>query len=232
MAAPPANTELELKFTIAESLAPALLPWLRMYCRPHSEYPEAWISSVYYDTPDWQSLNEKVNSDYYKRKVRLRWYRAPGGSELSQVAFIEQKQKAGSIREKVRAELSRPASFWAAEPLESPAFTGALAGLTEQGVADLTRVRPAFQIGYHRRRFVHSFSTAILCLDTNIRVERVNGGRFTRGHPSPLAQAVLEQKSPLDRLDPVFDGLERFGLRRTAFSKYQSCFLHLTNDFL
>ena len=228
----PASPELELKFVLPGSLAPVLLPWLQATCLPHPEFPVARTSSVYYDTADWRLLNEKLGSDYFKQKVRLRWYAGTRDDRPAGPAFIEAKLKEGARRDKVRFRLPEPAGHWAATDLESAAFSEALEALRSEGLTDLGRLRPAFQIGYRRHRFVHPFSRSTLCLDTDILVERVHRNRFRHRPCGPLSLAVLEQKGPLDRLDPAFGDLCRFGARRSAFSKYQHCFAHLMGTFL
>jgi hypothetical protein len=225
------ETEFELKFAVKNAIAPAMLPWLHAFCRPHPEYPEALITSVYYDTSDWRLLNEKVGSDFLKTKVRLRWYGdvrtgAPGGP-----AFVEAKLKTGTQRRKIRVGLQDGAQRWAETPLDDARFEEPLMALQEQGLTGLQRLRPAFQLEYRRFRFVHPFSSSILCLDTDIHVARAHPGRFRHARPDALVDAVLEQKGPLDRLDPLFEALERFGPRKIAFSKYQHCFYHITGLF-
>jgi hypothetical protein len=189
------------------------------------------ISSVYYDTPDWRLLNEKTGSDFIKTKVRLRWYGTDGSANPAPDAFLEAKLKTGAQRRKIRVVLPRMAQSWVDTPLADPRFEEPLLSLRGQGFAAPWQLRPAFQIEYRRFRFTHPFSHSILCLDTDIRVSRVHSGRFRHAIPTPLSRAVLEQKGPLDRLDPIFQDLMQFGVRKSSFSKYQQCFFHITGLF-
>src|SRR5690606_22911495 len=66
--------EHELKFTVPVSSTAAVLAWLRGACTPDPKFPCGRVSRIYNDTPDPRSLREKLNSDYLKTKVRLRWY--------------------------------------------------------------------------------------------------------------------------------------------------------------
>lgn len=174
-------------------------------------------------------LNAKVASDYFKRKVRLRWYQPIEGGPAAGPAFLETKLKEGARRDKVRVLLRQGAENWAATELESAEFTSVLSHLQAQGVEEVGRLRPVFQISYVRHRFVHPFTLATLCLDSEIRVERAHRLVFRQPRWAPLAAAVLEQKGPRDRLDPIFGELLRFGLRKTSFSKYLRCYAHLTS---
>lgn len=223
----PLVREYELKFTLSNARSAAVAGWLRTFCQPHPEYPEATISSVYYDTADWRLLNDKVHSDFAKTKVRLRWYE---GSPSP--AFIEAKAKRGAQREKLRLPLPPGEEPWTAIPLHDARFLAPLERLRREGMPEVERLTPAFQITYRRQRFLHTFSGCVFCLDAEICSPRVNFTRFRYSRSGSLATAVLEQKGHLDRLDPVVAGLERYGIRKGAFSKYLSCFLHLTDNFL
>lgn len=228
-AAEPAPIEYELKFALPEGLAPAVGAWLGTFCQPHPQFHEATVTSVYYDDPEWSLLGEKLNSDFFKRKLRLRWYHAPGVPLSESPAFIEGKFKIGARREKLRIRLDAPAEVFDRAPLDAELFHHPLRLLQEQGIAGVTRMQPAFQISYRRLRFVHPFSFSTFCLDCRITAPRVHPLRFRGGSPEPLPWAVFEQKGHLDRLDPLLDGLRRYRLRQTAFSKYLNCFYHLTD---
>ena len=43
-------------------------------------YSSNIVSSLYYDTRDRRGLYEKLNSDFLKLKVRLRWYTELNGT--------------------------------------------------------------------------------------------------------------------------------------------------------
>src|SRR5215210_1307408 len=101
--------EYELKFALPDALSPAVAVWLGSVCQPHPQFHDAIITSVYYDDPEWSLLGEKLNSDFLKRKLRLRWYRTPGVPLSESPAFIEAKFKAGVRREKVRVRLDSSA---------------------------------------------------------------------------------------------------------------------------
>src|SRR5215210_2479023 len=117
--AEPPSIEYELKFVLPEGIAPAVAAWLGSACRPHPQFHDAIITSVYYDDPEWSLLGEKLNSDFLKRKLRLRWYRTPGVPLSELPAFIEGKFKAGGRREKVRVQLDTPAEAFEHTPLDA-----------------------------------------------------------------------------------------------------------------
>ncbi len=71
------DDERELKFTLPQGRAPLVRSWLDRICRRDPEFPAAVVWTIYYDTPGLISLSEKINSDYLKRKIRVRWYSDP-----------------------------------------------------------------------------------------------------------------------------------------------------------
>ena len=95
-----AAATFEAKFVAERWRAESARRWLQMVCRPDPDFPEATVYTVYYDTPGLRCLHEKLNGDYLKSKVRLRWYRV--GERAGDTAFLEVKMRLGSRREKVR----------------------------------------------------------------------------------------------------------------------------------
>lgn len=222
------SAEHELKYIAPNSCAPALIPWLRSRCRPHPQFPEAQISSIYYDFPDWRLLGEKLDSTFLKTKVRLRWYATGEGSSEAGQSFIEAKFKVGAQRKKVRIATSSSAAEARALPLHSPVFERMPQLLHAHGFLDTRRLTPALQITYTRLRFVHPLSRHTFCLDHKIHVARVNTLRLGRADRGFLPSAVFEQKGPSSELSSFLEWLPHFGLKRGSFSKYSTCFLHLT----
>src|SRR6187401_2453917 len=93
--------ERELKFVLPSARAGIARGWLDRMCRRDEQYPAAVVWTIYYDTPQLLSLGEKINSDYLKRKIRVRWYSDLDGT-VSGPAFVEAKLRVGTNRSKVR----------------------------------------------------------------------------------------------------------------------------------
>ena len=104
----PGAGERELKFTLPASRVHLARRRLDSLCRRDPEFPAAVVWTIYYDTPALISLGEKINSDYLKRKIRVRWYSDLDG-RVSGPAFVEAKLRLGTQRSKVRARLPYPA---------------------------------------------------------------------------------------------------------------------------
>jgi hypothetical protein len=73
-APPNAGGDRELKYSLQAGRVPLARRMLASACRPDPEHAVACVWTIYYDTPQLTSLREKINSDYLKVKVRLRWY--------------------------------------------------------------------------------------------------------------------------------------------------------------
>ena len=94
---PPAGAsagERELKFTLPAGRVHLARRRLESLCRRDPEFPSAIVWTIYYDTPALMSLGEKLNSDYLKRKIRVRWYSDLDGHATGP-AFVEAKMRVG-----------------------------------------------------------------------------------------------------------------------------------------
>jgi hypothetical protein len=210
----------EIKLELNGARANAVAAFLAAQCRSDRDYPGGIVSTIYYDTPSLALLGEKINSDFLKTKVRLRWYDAPATGPL----FLEVKQKVGQRRFKRRLVVDDRAAALASTPLESTAFSAPLDQLRTQ-LALPPRLAPLLQLSYRRRRFVDPGSGTRIALDTDIRVARINRQLLSRFDPSPLRAAVLEAKGSRATTPSFLAPLLGFGCRRAAFSKYLRCYL-------
>ena len=68
------DLDREIKFTIDGRDVTAVRRWLQSVCRSDPAFPAGVVCTIYYDTLALHHLREKVNSDYLKTKLRLRWY--------------------------------------------------------------------------------------------------------------------------------------------------------------
>ena len=119
---------IERKYALPNAAYQTVLEWLRGACAPDPEFAAGAISSLYYDSADLSLYGEKLNSDYIKTKLRLRWYadlaRLDDADEVP--CFFEVKRKVGATRQKQRVALALPAGelrrpFSSSQLLEAPA---------------------------------------------------------------------------------------------------------------
>jgi hypothetical protein len=220
------DLDRELKYVLPLSRAVLACRWLDAVCRRDSQFPEADVWTVYFDTADQSSLEEKLNSDYLKTKVRVRWYAAPGQTGEGPV-FVEAKFRVGSRRDKVRLPLGIPAGVLAGLDFHDPVFQEARRLLATVGLILNPRWQPTLLLRYRRVRLTESFSGTRVNLDGNITVLRVNHRHLFPSHRRPLPVAVVEVKGQSDDLPVRLRSLLRLGARKQAFSKYAAAYPHV-----
>ena len=218
--------EFELKYTFPQVLSNSIEGWLAVTCRKDEMYPESRVQSIYLEAADARSYHEKVNSDFFKTKFRVRWYETkeglPYGDENQIPVFLEKKMKIGSKRLKKRWVSGTEFSELKNNSLNSVFHSHWYQHFTEQ-----TRVasylEPLIQISYTRKRFVDPATGIRLSLDCDIRVERTNS-RFL---PPPPARAldvgVFEIKGKSDGPPAMLAFLTSNIVSKDRFSKYERC---------
>jgi hypothetical protein len=217
------SLEHELKFVLASSRVPLALAFLSGACRPDSEYPHGIVTSIYYDTADHRLLAEKINSDYLKSKLRVRWYSTPEAPDEGGPAFLEVKFRVGARRDKARLAIPDVGSWLSKLPLHDRRLKELPALLRAEGCLLDPRLTPVVSIQYERRRLVEPSSGARVSVDTGIRVLGVNLQVTPPQPPTELPVAVIEVKGNLGDLPPALYGLTALGARRRSLSKYGAC---------
>ncbi|MBL7215988.1 MAG: VTC domain-containing protein [Phycisphaerae bacterium] len=184
--------------------------------------------AVYYDTYQWRFLREKINSDFFKTKIRLRWYADIDTEEAGESVFLEVKRKAGACRKKERFDTSFSGSRLSQIPLEHPDLLEVRSYLCDCGVVTAEPVWPVFVISYRRRRYIEPVTQSRLCLDYDICVPQVNPIFMRSARRICLRHAVFEMKGNLRELPVSLHPLISLGCRKEAFSKYSVCYQHIT----
>ena len=220
------DSEYELKFAVDARQVSAVRDWMRALCQPDGRYPTGAVNSIYFDTPVLQHLREKVNSDYLKTKVRVRWYDVPGGG--SSASFLEAKFRIGPRRRKFRMALPCDSATLSSMPLDAAFLAAIPAALRALGVPVSSLLRPVLVIRYRRDRFVEPLSAVRVSLDTDIVVPAVNPSFIPVVNPLPLSIAVLEVKGQRSALPRKLRHIIDFGARKISFSKYLACYDHAT----
>ena len=167
----PGAGERELKFTLPAALVHLARRRLDNVCRRDVQFPAAVVWTIYYDTPALVSLGEKINSDYLKRKIRVRWYSDLEG-RVTGPAFVEAKLRIGTRRSKVRARLPYPAEEIATWDLQDPRLQSFPLLLREQGISGQESWQPMMLIRYRRDRFVEPLTRSRVSLDADIAARR------------------------------------------------------------
>lgn len=225
------SLEHELKYLVPASAAAPLLAWLPAVCLRDAIYPPAAVHTVYYDTPGLTLLGDKVDSDYLKTKVRVRWYADLQGRPGTAV-FAELKLRIGNRRVKTRIALPVDGGDASRRPLHDPAWVDWVRPLAEASGGLPASLAPVLSLRYVRHRFGDPRTGARLTVDEAIAVERVNLHRLHGRATGRLPSAVVEYKGRHVDLPGHFSALLRFEARRSAFSKYLACWQHVTQSAL
>lgn len=202
---------------------------LEHLCRRDPEFPTAIVWTIYYDTPALDSLGEKINSDYLKRKIRVRWYSDLEG-RVAGPAFVEAKLRVGTRRSKQRARLPYPAEEVATWDLQDPRLLSFPLMLREKGILGQDAWLPMMRLRYRRDRFMEPLSQSRVSLDADIAASAVNRRFVSTLDPSPLATAVLEVKGAGDELPLALRSLLPMGLHKRSFSKFLVVYAHMTRN--
>ncbi len=213
--------EQELKFHVPRHRSEALRQWLDLTLVPHPDHPFSTLCSVYFDTPESTSLEEKTFSYYSKTKYRLRWYEDAAGKPLPVPAFIEIKAKQGSARHKYRRALPVAAQELCDTPLDAPLFETLFRHhCPKTGWMPSAPLKPVLELRYRRDRYVHPVFSEAFCLDSHIRCSRTHPAVLPPARGLELPHDVFEQKGRSPDLVPALRALPRFGAQRASISKY------------
>lgn len=217
----PDRLERELKFVLPAARGPLARSVVEAVCKPDVVYPAATLSTIYFDTPDLRFLGEKVDSDYLKTKVRLRWYSPIGGGiDGAARAFLEIKLRVGDRRRKVRVRTPLTAAALTDMPFDDPQLDDVLELARPLGIRIPARLLPVLLVRYDRYRFVETMSSSRISIDMNISAPRGYHRLVRDAAPVALNYAVLEVKGTSTDLPRVLHPLVRMGAHRRSSSKY------------
>ncbi|BDD85872.1 VTC domain-containing protein [Desulfofustis limnaeus] len=219
------SAEYEIKYILANERARSLRHYLaKRYCADGA-YAAGYISSIYFDTADLSLLDEKLNSDYLKIKVRLRWYGSTPAAPPAPPFFLEVKRKIGSTRKKTR-KCFVDGSETLLQPLHHPDFFKFATILGEAGEYFGKPLFPVLQISYYRTRYIDPCSGTRFAVDSDIHVPRINRRFVSRCNGQPLPTAVFECKGHSPLLPDWLTHINALAdCRKDAFSKYAACLL-------
>jgi hypothetical protein len=148
---------VERKYVCAAGQADVILAWLEHACLPDPRFPRAVVSSIYFDTPDFAFYREKLNGDYLRWKVRLRWYLASRSADRAAdpvACFLEVKRKEGSVTSKHRIALPLPPAVFDDDPFADGALGSLADRAGELGCSPPGPLVPTLLLRYHRGRWL------------------------------------------------------------------------------
>jgi hypothetical protein len=213
----------EIKFVGPAREASFAAAGLTAMCPLDDEFPVNIVHSVYFDSPDLASYEEKANGDYLKAKLRLRWYAQPRETRRAGTdawtAWLEVKLRQGSRGMKRRKLLHLPG------PSPTEGLNPERLGAIVQEHLGSPR-RPSCWLSYARTRLRGPDGATRLSIDRDLRVEWV--ARWIAARPAgPGPQVfVVEVKGPTAAVHPGLSSLIVRHARKRAVSKYALCLEH------
>lgn len=226
------SLETEMKYVAPVHRTSLAIQMLEKLCEPDPKFAFGIVSSIYYDTRNWDYLREKRESDYLKTKIRLRWYeQATEMTEAADVSHAEIKYRIGSKRKKIRMTTEYTGRYLAGIALDNAELLKIPIALAASGARIRQPIFPALTIRYCRRRFVDRLTGARISLDYEITSPKSNPLMLGTTFPCALRKIVLEIKGTNGEFPLKLKHLLKLGFRKEAFSKYYECYGQLTQTF-
>jgi hypothetical protein len=223
----PPSVAFEIKYALPAWRADAVAAWLDARCTRDPQYPEGHVRSLYLDTPDLRYLTEKVDGDFLKTKIRLRWYAADERAPAAGPVWLEIKRRENLSRSKTRIPFhDRATDLDQADP-ESIDVGRAIHLVRDQGLDAPTWLRPALALSYSRSRWIDQGTGDRIALDRVIQPTWGLGRCRPPASVPELRTAVVEFKGREPDVPRALRGVTDFGGRRTSLSKYFSCYVRL-----
>ena len=198
---------------------------LRHSCLAAREYFSEQINSIYFDTADLDQHERSSSGDYYKDKVRLRWYGEDNKLNGIQTIFLEKKSRRGFASTKQRLKLQVPAESLALSNLGKGIVPKALLmdTLARFGYFPSEILLPIIKISYWRYRFSEIMTEQRVSLDCHIRSTMIIPGPGNGERELELPGAVVEIKGRSMGLPEALKRARILDTDWTRFSKYSAC---------
>ena len=212
----------EKKYLMSAEKFEKLWQELEPRLRP-DEYFSNTVSSVYYDTPDYDLIRHSIQKPIYKEKLRLRGY---GKTDSDSLVFVELKKKFKGIVYKRRIELpAHQAESWLAG---GPAPDDSQISHEIDWVLHRYELAPKIHICVDREAWVDKENPNLrFTFDKNIRYreDELNlsageHGRLLLDEGSVLMEIKMPGASPLW----LAELLSRVDVFPAGFSKYGKCY--------
>lgn len=227
---------IETKYVVSKEILDKLVQDLKKYL-VEDDYPISTISNIYFDTEDFDILQEEHLGDKRKEKVRMRTYLSQ--PKIDSQVFLEIKTKdQEGIGRKYRL-LSTPSSiinFITKGHLD--------ASITDTVVIEKVKklqhdyklaIKPRMYIYYDRYSLKEKksiegchYNKIRITIDQNLVYRDETVSLFAENHGAPLLDnntVIMEIKAPGNKPQWLQDILDKYDLMEHKFSKY-SCAYH------
>lgn len=214
---PAGRHELKFVFQAVE------LPWVNTWVRTNpacfiSMYPQRMVTSTYFDTGEWDSIQDNLAGLAERWKLRMRWY----GESVGNVRpTLELKRKKGLLGFKELVSLDFDLD------LKSMRWAEILRRISGKPLGPLTAYFAAIQratvINRYRREYLISMDRSVrLTLDTElIAFDQSLSARPNLNRPIQTpAVGIVELKADASKEARLRDVASCFPLRFGSYSKY------------
>jgi len=215
----------EEKYLMTQTQANQLINAMSNHMKP-DDFGTYWVQNLYFDTENWDIINNSMEKPFYKEKVRLRCYGMP---EAADFFFLEIKKKYSGVVYKRRLSIT-PADIMNHSLEEVLSKDNSQIAKELKYHIQKMGVKEKFFLAYYRQAFVSAGMEddgLRLTIDSNISY-RLDMLHFTQPQLGCAAldsnTFLLEIKTPLSIplwLVRILDELEIFP---SSFSKYATCF--------
>lgn len=223
---------VETKYLVEAQQLPALLQDLNDHMQA-DDFAQSTITSLYFDTENFQMIQDSLAKKHGKEKLRLRTYASQPG--LDSPAFLEIKQKIAGVGYKYRVKTTPQEAITALAGTgnsvsQDVRMTDQLALLQDR----YQTIQPRMLISYNRLSFKGRDDAAVrVTLDRDLTYALVTSLTLSSSAAIPLVtnnQLVMEIKVS-DQLPTWLQTiLAKYNLEKASFSKYGQAYqLHQAN---
>jgi len=216
---------IERKFYVLQENLDFAYGLLRHLCRQSKDYPQEYINSLYFDTPDLDQHEKSDSGDFRKDKVRIRWYgrEIPAAGTLP--VYLELKSRQGFASAKQRQKFEVPVENLASSRLRDGILPYNVLKDTLSGFGYLPPepLQPVIRISYYRSRFCEILSGQVVALDRRICSTLVMPGLGFQEPDLALPGGVIELKSRSLEIPLSLRKMRLLDLDWSRFSKYSAC---------
>lgn len=213
---------VETKYLVNLAQLPHLLSDLGEYMEA-DDFAQSTITSLYFDTENFDMIQDSLAKKYGKEKLRLRTYDRNG--DLEAPAFLEIKQKIEGVGYKYRVKTTpNQAGLLVAGDVENHTEDKRLLAQLDELQQRYGTIQPRMLIAYQRLSFKGKDDPSVrVTLDTNVTYAVVNDLTLTSPMALPLLpeqQLIMEIKVSDQQPAWLDNILNQYNLDKVSFSKY------------
>lgn len=220
----------ELKFKILELDRTVFMSWLFSFSGFTKAYPGRNVSSIYYDTVDYDFAYSNMTGESNRTKIRLRWYPPSAGAlkRLPTKCFLERKRKANDLSDKVILAEKDFADVGSVFREMEATRDWVNANTMHNTSSEVSYLKEAVIVSYGRHYYRHILVPDLrLTIDYNIQFYDVYNAALSKQLSKDYF--IVELKYRQKDEAAVNAIMREFPFRRSRYSKYLSAMVNLKN---